>query len=345
MKKSFFILTVIILSSIIFLMGNDYTFAQKNYELAVQFPGTTPAPGLANYIRNLYTFGIGIAALLAMTMIVFGAVQRIVSAGNPSKIQDANDRITQALWGLALLLGASLVLYTINPTLVGLKEPEIEKVTAKGYSEKENLLALYLNPKGEADQKFQQLTAEVTSAKTSLDDAAKHLDEVRATPYRNQQTKKIAELEAEINFFKATQEYDQTQKEKSEFQLDRAYKTSELEFNKIDRYQNWLEVGQEKDFSENIELLAEIASGQSISSPQLKLKVESMLRGEWQTGSPNDEMKQYIQSNIDYSKGLIKIAEQNRDRYINESETIESNLKIWEKEIAKKQTELNTLKK
>ncbi|PIT92720.1 MAG: hypothetical protein COU08_00970 [Candidatus Harrisonbacteria bacterium CG10_big_fil_rev_8_21_14_0_10_42_17] len=75
---------------------------------------------LGPYVIDLYKFSIGAGAILAMTMIVVGAVQYIISAGNPGSQSDARDRITSAIYGLALLLGAFVILFTINPAIVGL---------------------------------------------------------------------------------------------------------------------------------------------------------------------------------------------------------------------------------
>ena len=91
----------------------------------------------AGYIARLYQFGLMIAGLAAFGAIVFGSIQYIASAGNTSLQGDAKDRIYQAILGLILLLGAFLVLYTINPDLVSLRNPmaefiNIEKIIQEG---------------------------------------------------------------------------------------------------------------------------------------------------------------------------------------------------------------------
>lgn len=106
-------------------------------ELKYQFPcspiagGTCPtaeqtAQSPAAYIARFYQFALMISGALAFGMIIFGAIQYIVSAGNPTTQKDATDRIFQALWGIALLLGAYLILYTIDPKLVSLTDPKLE---------------------------------------------------------------------------------------------------------------------------------------------------------------------------------------------------------------------------
>lgn len=106
-------------------------------ELNLTFPCSTIAGGTcptaeqtaqspAAYIARFYQFALMISGALAFAMIIFGAIQYIVSAGNPTTQNDARDRIFQALWGIALLLGAYLILYTIDPKLVSLADPKLE---------------------------------------------------------------------------------------------------------------------------------------------------------------------------------------------------------------------------
>lgn len=79
-------------------------------------------------VANFYEFALMAAGILAFGAIVYGALRRVTSVGNPSAISEANDWITSALLGLLLLLGAYLVLNTINPELVTLELPRLEKV-------------------------------------------------------------------------------------------------------------------------------------------------------------------------------------------------------------------------
>lgn len=77
--------------------------------------GTQEEPNPAGTIANLYQFTLMIGGLMAFVMIVYGAVKYTASGGNSSIQSDAKDRITQALIGLALLVGAALILSTISP--------------------------------------------------------------------------------------------------------------------------------------------------------------------------------------------------------------------------------------
>jgi|GEM_PF-3779137 len=133
--KKIFILIAFLLSTY-YLLDSDFVFAQNRQPPANQGPGTTklvvpiPVPtsggvqtvteitGLGQYIQTVYRFSLGIGGLFAMLFTVYGGILYTVSAGNPSKQSEAKDIITNAVWGLVLLLGAFLILNTINPKLI-----------------------------------------------------------------------------------------------------------------------------------------------------------------------------------------------------------------------------------
>ena len=110
-------------------LGAALPLIARAYELIVPFTDdpTAGAAGPADYIKTIYTYSLGFGALLAMAMIVIGAIQYTLSEAIPSK-EDARGRILNAIWGLVLLLSATLILQTINPDLTTLKELKLEPV-------------------------------------------------------------------------------------------------------------------------------------------------------------------------------------------------------------------------
>ena len=96
-------------------------------DINVTIPGITAAETAnpAGWVVALYRFSLMAAGLLAFGMIVYAGLRYTFAAGNPSTQSDARDQILQALLGLLLLLGAFIVLTTINPGLTNLQLPKL----------------------------------------------------------------------------------------------------------------------------------------------------------------------------------------------------------------------------
>lgn len=88
----------------------------------------TPTPGAI--VQNFYDLALMVGGLLAFGAIVFGAIKYTLAAGNPSGQHEGKEWITQALLGLLLLVGATLVLKVINPDLITLKLPDLDRLTS-----------------------------------------------------------------------------------------------------------------------------------------------------------------------------------------------------------------------
>jgi hypothetical protein len=77
-------------------------------------------PGVAAWV---YYFILMISGISAFVMIVWGGVVWLTSAGDPSRLSDAKDRIKNAVLGLLLVLASYLILQTINPQFTTLLNP------------------------------------------------------------------------------------------------------------------------------------------------------------------------------------------------------------------------------
>lgn len=83
---------------------------------------------LSGYIQTLYRFGLGIGGILAVGMIIFGAINISIS-GSVDKEKEGKSYITSALLGLLLLFGAYVLLREINPNLVQLSPPSAPQIS------------------------------------------------------------------------------------------------------------------------------------------------------------------------------------------------------------------------
>lgn len=131
MKK--FIFLFLFLTSFFFI-GHISVHAELTYNYTppcLTPGGCDPITGenaLPMYINRLYSFAVGIAGILAVAMIIWGGILYLLSAGKPDMQGQAKDRITSALWGIALLAGSYIILNTVNPEIVKLETPNIETI-------------------------------------------------------------------------------------------------------------------------------------------------------------------------------------------------------------------------
>jgi len=80
------------------------------------------------YVKYFYYLFLMVAGFLAFGTIVYGGFLYLISAGAPVKMIAAKEQITGGILGLVILLSSYLILATINPQLVILRLPGLEKI-------------------------------------------------------------------------------------------------------------------------------------------------------------------------------------------------------------------------
>ena len=140
-KKTTFIAVSI---SVIFV-GASFMVAQA-YEPLVRLPGL-PAEGplsLSQYIVGLYNFLLSIVGIVAVMMLIIGGMKYIAAAGNASVIADAKDTISNAIFGLLLALLSWVIVSTINPDVLYIKNPASSLTDA--YESNLGACGIYVDP-------------------------------------------------------------------------------------------------------------------------------------------------------------------------------------------------------
>lgn len=89
---------------------------------------TITVPFLAEYIGGLYNYLILTAGVIAAVMSVMGGFQYLTAGGDAGKVKAAKERITNAIAGVILTLGAYTILNTVSPTFIKLKGLQINTV-------------------------------------------------------------------------------------------------------------------------------------------------------------------------------------------------------------------------
>lgn len=132
------ILGSILIASSLLLIFTTTVHATESANLIVPIPviGDDPItkvpPNPASYVKSIYEWGIGLAALLAMGQLVLGGVQYVISAGMPSAKSSAEERMTGAVTGLVILLCIVIILTAINPSLAIIELPSVGKIVLQG---------------------------------------------------------------------------------------------------------------------------------------------------------------------------------------------------------------------
>lgn len=139
MALKFFIISIILFTAFNFIFLN-FSLAEDSAQSNVScsenkeaYPwcNTGTIGGESGLINKFYNYALALVGVTALGAIIFGGVKYTISAGNPSAQADAISWITGAVWGLILLLGANLLLRTINPQIVELKLADLEVVEIK----------------------------------------------------------------------------------------------------------------------------------------------------------------------------------------------------------------------
>jgi hypothetical protein len=80
--------------------------------------GFNDSNAFATMVSQIYLYALGLAAMLAVVMTVFGGYMVMTARGNASQAAKGKEYIMSSLIGMVLLMSAYLILSTINPDLV-----------------------------------------------------------------------------------------------------------------------------------------------------------------------------------------------------------------------------------
>jgi hypothetical protein len=88
-------------------------------------------PWISEYIAGIYKYAIGIVGILAAVVLMIGGTMWVVAGGSSTMISEAKSWISASLTGLVIALCSYLILYQVNPALVGFSPLGISKVEKK----------------------------------------------------------------------------------------------------------------------------------------------------------------------------------------------------------------------
>jgi hypothetical protein len=92
---------------------------------STDFTANRSTKPIADYIKLIYKYAIGVVGILATVVMMIGGIMWIMSGGSPERTGEAKAYISASLTGLILTLCSYLILATVNPALTNFKLTEI----------------------------------------------------------------------------------------------------------------------------------------------------------------------------------------------------------------------------
>ncbi|MBP9732565.1 MAG: hypothetical protein KBD29_03860 [Candidatus Magasanikbacteria bacterium] len=124
-----------------------FCLPSTNAKIKIAIGGQTEFTGLAEFIAFIYKYGMGLAGILSVLILIFAGVQWIISGGNAETISKAKHKIVGAVIGMVILAAAYTILYTVNPDLVNLRPPNAWMINTLNLPSNPSCLALEPNEK------------------------------------------------------------------------------------------------------------------------------------------------------------------------------------------------------
>jgi hypothetical protein len=109
-----------IISSLGLFLSTTLTVLAQNegYQLLAPIPTiTNKTPSFVEFLKGIFVAGVGLAIVGAVMMIIIGALGYVMAAV-PSAKADGKKKMTDALFGLLIILVSTVILVTINPDLM-----------------------------------------------------------------------------------------------------------------------------------------------------------------------------------------------------------------------------------
>ncbi len=143
---------------------------------------------IAEYIKQIYQYAIGVVAIIAVVVMMIGGVLWMTAGGNTTQVSTAKSYISGSLLGLLLILFSFVILKTVNPDLVNFKVTSIQTPTTSSSDSSSNNNGAGCCCQVSADKQsfssctFGQQTSCDTTSDTTFFQAGKDCTQVEGCP-------------------------------------------------------------------------------------------------------------------------------------------------------------------
>lgn len=100
---------------------------------ATEVDGVVSVPYLSQYINAIYRYMTAIVLTVAIVMVMIGGFKYLLAA-TPMAVKDGKKTISDALIGMMLVLGAYVILNTVNPALISLETLSFRRVDSMSFA-------------------------------------------------------------------------------------------------------------------------------------------------------------------------------------------------------------------
>lgn len=176
-----------------FLLLAPIASAQEFVPLT-QLPGlefTNSSDTLPQFLNQLYRILIGVAAVLAVLMIMRAGAEIMISQGSVMNNEKAKDRIKNAILGLVLVLSPVIVFGVINPDILKL-EFDFSKLQPSSESGTSNSST---TPSGSGDTKYLLAYSYTQTLKGSSGTSCKYYQPLAYYPSETLCTEKLTKIQ------------------------------------------------------------------------------------------------------------------------------------------------------
>lgn len=126
MKKSINILIII------FLFLFQIAYALENIYPNILGYEITDKSEFVDYVSYFFAFATSIGSVILIGVIIMAGINFILAGGDPSKVSQAKNRVKDGFIGLVILFFIYLILKTINPGIIAIENPDLEKCVGGG---------------------------------------------------------------------------------------------------------------------------------------------------------------------------------------------------------------------
>lgn len=100
--------------------------------LGVPIGATRQVSGIAEYINLGYRYLVSVILVVAIIMVVWGGFRYLLGSANIGNVQRGKEIIRDAVVGMLLVIGAFVILNTVNPQTVALRDLDLSQIIGQG---------------------------------------------------------------------------------------------------------------------------------------------------------------------------------------------------------------------